>query len=67
MKYNVNGFYTTKEGKEIEFDRTFKTEQASLNFLTKIRDDTDWETLALNWEDENELVATEMGRGGRLI
>ena len=67
MKYNVNGFYATKEGKEIEFDRTFKTEQASLNFLTKIRDDTDWETLALNWEDENELVATEMGRGGRLI
>ena len=67
MKYNVNGFYTTKDGKEVEFDKTFKTEQASLNYLTKVRDDIEWETLALNWEDENELIATEIGRDGRLI
>lgn len=67
MTYNVNGFYTTKKGKEIEFDRDFKSEQASLNYFTKIRDNTEWETLALNWEDQKELLATELGRDGRLI
>ena len=68
MKYHkVYGFYQTKEGKEIEFEKTFKNEQAAINFLTKVRDDIDWENLALTWEDENQILAEELGREGMLI
>ena len=65
--FKVYGFYQTKEGKEVEFDREFKSEQASLNYLTKIRDDNEWFNLALTWEDDSQILAEEIGRGGRLI
>lgn len=63
----VYGFYSTKKGREIDFDRTFKTEQAALDYLTKIRDETEWQNLALTWENEKEILAEELGREGRLI
>lgn len=66
MTFKVYGFYATKNGKEIEFDRTFKNEQSSLNYFTKIRDDVEWESLALTWEDENQILASEIGNDGKL-
>lgn len=66
MKHRVSGWYSRKDGKEIEFDRTFKSEQKALDYFTKIRDDIEWVNLAMTWEDENEILAEEIGNDGIL-
>lgn len=65
MTYRVSGFFR-KDGIEKDFSRKFKSEQASLDYFTDKRDNVEWDDLALTWENEEEILAEEIGHNGRL-
>ena len=65
MTFRVSGFYS-KGSKETDFSRSFKSENASLQYFTHIRDDKEWDTLALTWENDDEILAEEIGNNGKL-